>query len=65
METENLREAYIAAFQMEGVPRRMAEECAEILINDRVRDRTPEDQKTMWAAWQIANGLEDQGDMAA
>ena len=65
METENLREAYIAAFQLEGVPRRLAEECAEILINDRVRDRTAAEQKTMWVAWQIANGLEDQGDMAA
>ena len=65
METENLREAYIAAFQLEGVPRRLAEECAEIQINDRVRDRTAAEQKTMWVAWQIANGLEDQGDMAA
>ena len=65
METENLREAYIAAFQLEGVPRRLAEECAKILINDRVRDRTAAEQKTMWLAWQIANGLEDQGDIAA
>lgn len=65
METENLRKAYICAFQLEGVPRRMAEECAEILINDRVRDRTPAEQKTMWVAWQIANGLEDEGDIAA
>ena len=65
METENLREAYIAAFQLEGVPRRLAEDCAQILINDWTRDRTAAEQKTMWAAWQIANGLEDEGDMAA
>ena len=65
METENLREAYICAFQMEGVPRHLAVDCAQILINDRVRDRTASEQKTMWVAWQIANGLEDQGDMAA
>jgi hypothetical protein len=64
METENLREAYIAAFQMEGLPRRMAEDCAQILINDRERDRTPQEQKTMWVAWQIAQGL-DEGDIAA
>jgi hypothetical protein len=59
METENLREAYIAAFQMEGLPRRMAEDCAQILINDQVRDRTPEDQKTIRRAWEIAQGLEE------
>ena len=45
METENLREAYIVAFQLEGVPRRLAEDCAQILINDRTRDRTPQEQK--------------------
>jgi len=60
METENLREAYIAAFQMEGLSRRMAEDCAQILINDRTRDRTPEEQKTMWVAWQISQGLEEE-----
>lgn len=61
METENLKEAYIAAFQLEGVPRRMAEDCAQILINDRSRDRTPEEQKTIWKAWQIANGIKEEG----
>jgi hypothetical protein len=64
METENLKEAYIAAFQMEGLPRRMAEDCAQILINDRTRDRTLEEQKTIRRAWEIAQGL-DEGDIAA
>ena len=64
METENLKEAYIAAFQMEGLPRRMAEDCAQILINDQVRDRTLEEQKTIRRAWEIAQGL-DEGDIAA
>jgi hypothetical protein len=64
METENLKEAYIAAFQMEGVPRRMAEDCAQILINDWTRDRTLEEQKTIRRAWEIAQGL-DEGDIAA
>lgn len=64
METENLREAYIAAFQMEGLPRRMAEDCAQILINDRERDRSPEEQKIIRRAWEIAQGI-DEGDVAA
>lgn len=65
METENLRKAYIAAFQLEGVPRRLAEECADILVNDWVRDRTAAEQETINKAWQIANGLEDEGNIAA
>jgi hypothetical protein len=64
METENLKEAYIAAFQMEGVPRRMSEDCAQILINDRTRDRTAAEQETIRRAWEIAQGL-DEGDIAA
>ena len=64
METENLKEAYIAAFQTEGLPRRMAEDCAQILINDRTRDRTPQEQETIRRAWEVSQGL-DEGDMAA
>jgi hypothetical protein len=67
METENLEnlsKAYIAAFQVEGLPRRMAEDCAQILINDRTRDRTPAEQETIRRAWEISQGL-DERDMAA
>lgn len=58
--TQNLKQAYIAALQMEGVPFDLSSQCADILVNDQTRDRTAAEQELVTKAWRIANGLEEE-----
>lgn len=57
---ENLKQAYIAALQLEGVPFDLSSQCADVLVNDQIRDRTTEEQDLVSKAWRIANGLEEE-----
>jgi len=52
-----LKEAYRCAFEIKGLPRQMAEACAQIIINDRVRSRTPEEQMLINKAFEISKLL--------
>jgi hypothetical protein len=51
-----LKEAYRCAFEIKGLPRQMADTCAQI-INDRVRSRTPEEQMLIDKAFEISQLL--------
>jgi hypothetical protein len=52
-----LKKAYICAFEIRGLLRQMAEDCAQIIINDRTRSRTPEEQTLIDKAFQISQLL--------
>jgi len=52
-----LKEAYRCAFEIRGLSRQMAEDCAQIIINDKVRDRTQEEQILIDKAFQISRLL--------
>jgi hypothetical protein len=52
-----LKEAYRCAFEIRGLPRQMAEACAQIIINDQTRSRTPEEQMLINKAFEISKLL--------
>ena len=49
-----VKNAYRKAFESQGIPGDLADECAQILVNDAVRDRTAEEQEKIKKAWTIA-----------
>ena len=48
------KQAYQQALQSQNIPLDLADQCAEILINDDIRTRTQQEQKIINKAWNIA-----------
>ena len=53
------KQVYKKAFESQNIPSDLADQCAEILLNDDTRPRTKEDQETITKAWKIAFNVDN------
>jgi hypothetical protein len=51
------KEAFKKAFESQNVPPDLADQCANILIQDESRPRTQQEQETIDKAYEIAFGV--------
>ena len=51
------KQAYKKAFESQNIPSDLADQCANILIQDDTRPRTQQDQETIDKAYEIAFGV--------
>lgn len=51
------KQAYKKAFESQNIPSELADQCANILIQDETQTRTKEDQETIDKAFEIAFGV--------
>jgi hypothetical protein len=51
------KEAYKKAFETQNIPSDLADQCANILIQDETQTRTKEEQETIDKAYEIAFGV--------
>ena len=51
------KEAFKKAFESQNIPSDLADQCAEILVQDSVRGRTRQEQETIDKAYKIAFGV--------
>jgi hypothetical protein len=51
------KEAFKKAFESQNIPSDLADQCANILIQDETQARSKEDQETIDKAYEIAFGV--------
>jgi hypothetical protein len=51
------KEAFKKAFESQNIPSDLADQCANILIQDEAQARSKEDQETIDKAYEIAFGV--------
>jgi hypothetical protein len=51
------KEAFKKAFESQNIPSDLADQCANILIQDETQPRTKEEQETIDKAYEIAFGV--------
>jgi hypothetical protein len=51
------KEAFKKAFESQNVPSDLADQCANILVQDETQARSKEDQETIDRAYEIAFGV--------
>ena len=51
------KEVYKKAFESQNIPSDLADQCANILIQDDTRPRTQQEQETIDKAYEIAFGV--------
>ena len=51
------KQAYKKAFVSQNIPSDLADQCADILVNDDTRPRTQQEQETIDKAYEIAFGV--------
>ena len=51
------KQAYKKAFESQNIPSDLADQCANILIQDDTRPRTQQEQETIDKAYEIAFGV--------
>ena len=51
------KQAYKKAFETQNIPSDLADQCADILVNDETRPRTQQEQETIDKAYEIAFGV--------
>lgn len=51
------KESFKKAFESQNIPSDLADQCANILINDDSRPRTQQEQETIDKAYEIAFGV--------
>ena len=51
------KQAYKKAFETQNIPSELADQCANILVQDETQARSKEDQETIDKAYEIAFGI--------